>query len=163
MAITLADLLDTLTADGAKSMFVDEITHTGKAGTTLVERWPLAGIGSTFYGARMVQDADGPWAWRLMHRPATARKHRHYGYNVAPTRIAYGVADSEAEAATLGRAEARRLAKLRRVQVAASCNCPEDGWWDLPCGRAGHEVSDVLKDGRGHWAVDQADQPPPPY
>tara|TARA_Y100000593_G_scaffold18484_1_gene36901 strand:+ start:1251 stop:1562 length:312 start_codon:yes stop_codon:yes gene_type:complete len=95
-------LIDHLTRDRTNSWaVVDEMTHTGKSGITMIERWPVGNA------------SDAPWVWRLMWKPATARA-------VPTTRIAFGLEDSKDEATAIGRAVARRLAKERRAEAAAN-------------------------------------------
>jgi len=102
-------LIDAMTATGPMGgeCLVDEIVHTGGAGKSRVERWPVDG--------RLHKTEPGAlWVWRVMHTP----KAISMAARVLPTRIAYGVSQGgEAGACKAGRQAARWLAKDRRQAV----------------------------------------------
>ena len=100
MAVTRQDLLEALSRNRPSSWLVDEMTHTGGAGISSIERWS---IGPT---------SEGPWVWRVMWIPRRLRGWQ--GRRQCPERLAFGVAETQEEAQAEGRREARRLAKLRR-------------------------------------------------
>jgi len=100
--ITTLAILDHLTRHRPDVAYVDEMRHTGGAGITLVQSWPLS------------READSPYVWRLMH--VAANRSHVLRCSWAGQRIAFNVANSQEEAVRDGSKEARRLAKVRREQ-----------------------------------------------
>jgi len=104
--ITANAIVDILTAGTPLSRTVDEIRHTGGAGTSFVERWRLDN------GEHRTQ-SDVPYLWRVMYR-APGEPGRRWLHWERGVRVAYGIAATLEDATLEGRKEARRLAKGRR-------------------------------------------------
>jgi len=101
--LTLA-VVSLMTEKASDRSTVDEMQHSGGAGITFVERWPLL----------KSNDLAPVWLWRLMWIP---RHERGPSWQRSrPVRIGYGAVQGGQEAAQrAGRKKARQLAKERRA------------------------------------------------
>jgi hypothetical protein len=110
MTPTLTDLLDALTIHRAGASTVDEMDHSGGAGVSFVERWPVT------YTPIFHEAPSDLYLWRVMWIPRRERGPSWARHK--PVRIAFGVTSGgEPAAQKAGRAEARRLAKQRRTEA----------------------------------------------
>lgn len=117
--MTLDNLLSALASQGSDRMAVDEMNHSGGAGTSYVERWLLISpVTTKIIGIEAADGAGGGvWLWRVMWIPRRERgpswRHQH-----SPALVAHGISkDGEPGAQTAGRKAATRLAKARRAGV----------------------------------------------